>query len=121
MTEMPVLDKDVFDELIAQLGSEDTAEVLQAFLADTFGKVNAIASGLLDRPTIMREAHSIKSSAAAFGFSCLSLRARELELRAEAMRPSELLEFAAEFHQVFENTSRFANANLLNVSPEIAS
>jgi hypothetical protein len=120
MTEAPLFDQAVFHQLDAELGSEDTAEVLRVFLTDTASKVSTIASGLQDRPTIKREAHSIKSSAATFGFACLSWHARELELHAETMNVSELGEFIEVLREVFKRTATFANVSLLNASPEIA-
>ncbi|MBN8989932.1 MAG: Hpt domain-containing protein [Rhizobiales bacterium] len=120
MTGMPLFDPAVFSELNAELGSEDVTEILRVFLTDTLSKMSVIESGMQDRRAIKREAHSIKSSAATFGFAELSWHARELELRVEAMNSPELLEFTQMLRQVFERTSAFANTSLLNVSQEIA-
>ena len=120
MTEMPSFEPAVFRELNAALGADDTIEVLKTFLDDTSRKISAIASDLQARPSIRREAHSIKSSAATFGFTDLSTRARELELSAEAMDPVQLHEFVEAFRQLFEKTAKFAEAHLLNAGREIA-
>ena len=85
MDEMPLFQQATLVALISELGKEDTAEVLKIFLADTSSKMSAIASDLQARSTIKREAHSIKSSSATFGFVELSRLARELESGAEAM------------------------------------
>jgi HPt (histidine-containing phosphotransfer) domain-containing protein len=120
MDEMPLYDPATLLELISELGKEDTAEVLKIFLADTSGKMSAIAPDLQARSTIKREAHSIKSSSATFGFVELSRLARELESGAEAMSLAELRESAGKLRHAFGRTERFARANLLTSNPEIA-
>ena len=107
-----------FDEaalrtLCAELGEADTLEVLKAFLADTATKLTRLDADGEARPLIKREAHSLKSSAATFGFNDLSKLARELELGAETMTPARLQEFICELRQVFEAASQFAQTNLL--------
>jgi hypothetical protein len=82
--------------------------------------MNAIASDLQARATIKREAHSIKSSAATFGFVELSTLARELESAALAMSSAELRESVGTLRRAFERTERFARANLLTFELEIA-
>jgi len=114
MSESPLFDQAVFLELSSELGEEDTAEVLEAFLADGARKMGIMASALQDRSTIKREAHSIKSSAATFGFSALSALARELEASVESMAAPQLLEFVEAICRTFERTVEFARANLLN-------
>ena len=120
MDEIPLFQQATLAELISELGKEDTAEVLKIFLADTSSKMRTIASDLQARSTIEREAHSIKSSSATFGFVELSRLARELESGAEAMSPAELQESAGKLRHAFERTERFARANLLTSDPEIA-
>jgi HPt (histidine-containing phosphotransfer) domain-containing protein len=120
MDEMPLFDQTTLLELISELGTEDAAEVLKAFLADTSSKMTAIASDLEARSTIKREAHSIKSSAATFGFVELSTLARELESAALAMSLAELQESICTLRQAFERTENFARVNLLTSSLEIA-
>ena len=94
MDEMPLFQQATLAELISELGKEDTAEVLKIFLADTSSKMRTIASDLQARSTIEREAHSIKSSSATFGFVELSRLARELESGAGVMSPADLQESA---------------------------
>jgi HPt (histidine-containing phosphotransfer) domain-containing protein len=120
MDEMPLYDPATLLELISELGRKDTAEVLKIFLADTSSKMSAIAPDLQARSTIKREAHSIKSSSATFGFVELSRLARELESGAEAMSLAELRESAGKLRHAFGRTERFARANLLTSNPEIA-
>jgi HPt (histidine-containing phosphotransfer) domain-containing protein len=120
MNEMSLFDRTVFDELNAELGAEDTAEVLKTFLADTSRKMSIVASDAPVRPTIKREAHAIKSSSATFGFVELSRLARELESSVETMGLSQLQQVVETFRQTFDRTSKFAEANLLDTRPEIA-
>ena len=64
-------------------------------------------------PLIKREAHSIKSSAATFGFSDLSRLARELEFGAETVTPAKLQVSLGELQQTFKMTRQFAQSKLL--------
>lgn len=114
MSESPLFDRAVYLDLSSELGEEDTAEVLEAFLADGARKMGIMASAIQDRSTIKREAHSIKSSAATFGFAELSALARELEAGVEGMAAPQLHEFVEAIRRTFERTVEFARANLLN-------
>lgn len=112
MNEAPLFDPSVFRGLCSELGNEDAVEVLQAFLADTPRKTAIMMSDVTDRPSIKRAAHSIKSSAATFGFARLSALARDLEAGIEGMSASQLHDCAGTLHQAFEKTAEFARANL---------
>jgi HPt (histidine-containing phosphotransfer) domain-containing protein len=107
-------DDAVFRSLVAELGGADALEVLQVFLADSADKIARLGANNQGRPQIKREAHSIKSSAATFGFIELSTLAKELEFGAETMTPAKLQESIFELRQVFETTRQFAQVNLLN-------
>ena len=107
-------DDAVFLLLVAELGDADALEVLQIFLADTADKIARLGVNSQARPQIKREAHSIKSSAATFGFNDLSGLARELEFGAETMTPAKLQESIFELRQAFETTKQFAQVNLLD-------
>jgi HPt (histidine-containing phosphotransfer) domain-containing protein len=120
MNENFLFDKAVFHELCAELGTADAIEVLMTFLADTASKLAAIEANSEARPAIKREAHSMKSSAATFGFQDLSRLARELEYSAETMAPVQLQQSIAGLRRAFENTERFAQANLLDNGPGTA-
>jgi len=120
MSESPLFHQAIFLALVSELGEEDTAEVLKAFLADTARKMAVMASAMQDRSTIKREAHSIKSSAATFGFAELSTLARELESGVEAMAAPQLHEFVETIRQAFERTSEYAQAHLLATGAEMA-
>jgi HPt (histidine-containing phosphotransfer) domain-containing protein len=120
MTKPPLFDQATYLQLSAELGSEGTVEVLRLFLADTSSKMIAIASGPYSGPLIKLEGHSIKSSAATFGFSELSALARELELRAETMSPEVLSEFVEALRQAFGRVLNLAQSQLLGSGTEIA-
>jgi HPt (histidine-containing phosphotransfer) domain-containing protein len=113
MHEAPLFDPSVFRGLCSELGNEDAAEVLQAFLADTPCKMAIMMSDVTDRPSVKRAAHSIKSSAATFGFSRLSALARELEAGIEGMSAPQLHDCVGTLCEAFEQTAEFARASLL--------
>ncbi len=113
MNEASLFDPSVFGGLCSELGNEDAAEVLQAFLADTPHKMAIMTSATADRPTIKRAAHSIKSSAATFGFTRLSALARDLEAGIEGMSAPQLEECVGTLGEAFEQIAEFARANLL--------
>jgi HPt (histidine-containing phosphotransfer) domain-containing protein len=113
MNDAPLFDPSVFRGLCSELGNEDAAEVLQAFLADTPNKMALIMSATADRPSVKRAAHSIKSSAATFGFANLSALARDLESGIEGMSAPQLHACAGTLHRAFEQTAEFAQANLM--------
>jgi HPt (histidine-containing phosphotransfer) domain-containing protein len=87
--------------------------VLRAFLEDTASKMVTLATSSQDRPRIKREAHSIKSSAATFGFDNLSGLAKQLEFGAETIGLAKLQESVCELQRAFEITRQFAQASLL--------
>ena len=111
----------LFRSLSAELGEEDTIEVLRTFLADTANKMKGLEANCADRATTRREAHAIKSSAATFGFNRLSRLARELEPNAETMTAAKLQQTIHELQQAFETAARFARTNLLTGETGMAS
>ena len=115
-----LFDDTVFHSLSAELGEADALEVLDAFLTDTASKMETLAGNGEARPLIRREAHSIKSSAATFGFEDLSRLAGELEFAAETMTPAKLQESLCELRRAFETTRQFAQMNLLATGLETA-
>jgi histidine phosphotransfer protein HptB len=112
MLEEPLFNSSVFRGLCSELGNEDAIGVLQAFLGDAPAKMAMIVA-TTDRPSIKRAAHSIKSSAATFGFANLSALARNLETGIDGMSASQLQECAGTLRQVFEKTAEFARTKLL--------
>ena len=120
MSETSIFDKTVYLDLVSELGREATVEVLKAFLADTSRKMEVMASVASVRSTLKREAHSIKSSSATFGFFELSALARKLEAVAETLTIAELLESVVALRQAFERTSQLAQTRLLTADSELA-
>ena len=74
-------DENIYRELAEVLGAEDLRLVVETFLSDTAGRIEAMrqASKSDDNSLIKREAHAIKSSAASLGFLQFSQCARRLE------------------------------------------
>lgn len=120
MTPSDVFDRKVYDALVAELGPDDTAEVLGCFLADTSGKLARLATQAYDRPLTKREGHAIKSSAATFGFVELSRLAQELETGAQAMSPDQLQQAVAGLQRSFAVVRGLAEAILPVKFVEIA-
>lgn len=112
MNPTEIFDRKVYDVLVAELGAADTAEVLSAFLADTADKFRRLSGPALDRMTTKREAHSIKSSAATFGFFELSRKARQLEADAMQIGLDELRRAIDELQESFLLVRRLAEAIL---------
>ena len=96
MSQTPIFNPSVLNELNAELGPENTAEVLNTFLADTARKMSVIASAEASRSVIKRESHSIKSSA----FSSLSTLALKMgvSLMRSAFRVRRVPSIAATPH-----------------------
>jgi len=108
-----LFDEAVFDTLRTELGEADALEVLQVFLADTADTVATLPNSAMSRALIARRAHSIKSSAATFGFDELSGLARELESGAETITAAKLQDCIGTLRQAFDAAHQFARANLL--------
>jgi signal transduction histidine kinase/CheY-like chemotaxis protein/HPt (histidine-containing phosphotransfer) domain-containing protein len=77
-----VFEEQAFNDLRRQLGASDANEVLRAFLADSERRIARMRDDIASSNTrdIRREAHSMRSSAALFGFYELAQIARELEV-----------------------------------------
>jgi histidine phosphotransfer protein HptB len=113
MTDLVQFEESVYQILVSELGEEDALEVLRTFLDDTSGKFARMATKFEDPLELRREAHSIKSSSATFGFSALSRLSRELEVGSATMAPAQMLELVNKMQQSFEQAVLFAEANLL--------
>ncbi len=75
--------------------------MLNGFLADTKGKLERLLANPLDRDLTKREAHSIKSSAATFGFVEMSLIAWELDATVRDIEPDELCRAVEDLQRSF--------------------
>jgi histidine phosphotransfer protein HptB len=119
MTAGPLFDRSVFRKLVAELGADDVAELLNVFLADTSDKIDALLANDGNRPRTKREAHAIKSSAATFGFAELSGLARALESGSDATSEAQLGQSIAALRRSFDATSSFARDHLMTTSLEM--
>ena len=94
-----VLASDVLVRFYAEVGEATGRMIVEAFVADTARTLRALPG--LPLADLVREAHAIKSSAATFGLSRLSRRARDLEKGAadldEAARASAVADLAEDF------------------------
>ena len=114
MSDDQVFDEQAFSSLSDELGIEDTVELLIAFLSDTNRKIEACVGSVIDRASVQREAHAVKSSAATFGFTALSTIALRLEKGAATMRAAEFSDGIAALRAAFDDVSRLAHARLLS-------
>jgi len=113
MSESIAFNMTLFRELSDELGEADTLEVLKTFLADTANKMKTLQASCGDRGILKREAHSIKSSSATFGFHQLAQLARELERDSETIPAARLQQVIDQIHEAYEAAARFAHSELL--------
>lgn len=118
MNEFPAFDESVLDLLKSELGAEDTAQVLKTFLADTGRRTGLCDAIVSDRMLVKREVHSIKSSAATFGFAELSEIAQTIERDAAGMSDQQLREAVAALRDSFGRTSVLAQSILSGLEAE---
>ena len=78
----PIIDPATFAELQSSAGAEFTTELVDTFVAEAPGMLDALRSALAqgDADGFRRAAHSLKSNGQTFGATQLGLLARELEL-----------------------------------------
>ena len=110
------IDEAVYQVLCSELGDEDAAEVLRTFLSDTSGKFAGLDGKIGNPADMTREAHSIKSSAATFGFLTLSELARELEFGAASLERAEVELLVQRMREAFAETLHFAETRLLGTA-----
>jgi HPt (histidine-containing phosphotransfer) domain-containing protein len=91
---VPVLDESVLTELMTTTGDDAgfVRELVETYLADVPVQLDGIAEAVTgdDAATLVRPAHTLKSSSATVGAMRLSAVARELEMagRAGTLDPS---------------------------------
>lgn len=90
----PALDPKLFEELVREIGDEAAAEVRAVFAGETDIRLKLLQQLSIDsnRTKIGREAHSLKSSAAAFGYRRLANLAQRLERDAPTLDDSRYRE-----------------------------
>jgi hypothetical protein len=86
-----VLDRDVFKELVKEIGEEAAFEIRIVFAAETEARLKLLRELSLEaaRVKIGREAHSLKSSAGTFGYRQLAGLALRLEREAARLTEGE--------------------------------
>jgi HPt (histidine-containing phosphotransfer) domain-containing protein len=84
------LDRSAFDELVAELGREDTLQTFATFFGEADTRVTRLQelARELDGDEIKRQAHALKGSAANFGFRRVSDLARILGEDARTVAPA---------------------------------
>ncbi len=85
------LDREVFRELVREIGEQAACEVHAVFAAETESRLKLLRGLSIDRDRIRigREAHSLKSSAGTFGCGALASLARRLEREAARLGEGE--------------------------------
>ncbi|WP_051341390.1 response regulator [Azospirillum halopraeferens] len=78
------LDEGVLDQLAADIDPDLLGELVRQFVGETRAAAARIADDQTDRRTLLAQAHTLKSTAATFGATRLSARARALELACRA-------------------------------------
>jgi signal transduction histidine kinase/CheY-like chemotaxis protein len=88
---LPVFDRASYETLVTELGEDGVRELVVIFLDETDRRVALLQqlSGETDRVAIGRQAHSLKSDAAALGLAQLAELASRLERAAARMTEAE--------------------------------
>ena len=114
MTQLPLLDLAVIDDLSKHIGAEFTLSVLSLFIGESRGYLATIAQAGAQpsdpdrRQLASRAAHSLKSSAGQVGAAALSAAAAAVELAATDGVP-DLAQAAASLQQCAEETLQAVN------------
>jgi CheY-like chemotaxis protein/HPt (histidine-containing phosphotransfer) domain-containing protein len=90
-TAASVLDREVFRELVREIGEQAANEIHAVFTAETEARLRLLRRLAIEseRVRIGREAHSLKSSAATFGYRALAGIAVRLEREAVRLADNE--------------------------------
>jgi signal transduction histidine kinase/DNA-binding response OmpR family regulator len=96
-------DPEPFATLEAELDRDSALETFAVFLTDTEARLAALgdAAVLANRKGVQVEAHSLKSTAATFGFRELSRIAKDLEQRAPGIAPDDFSAMVAGLRAAF--------------------
>ena len=83
------VDMSAFDNLVEELGKEDTLQTFSIFFEETTGRLKRMRtlSCSEDRNAIKQDAHGLKGTAANFGFRLVSTLAAKLEQDAQSITP----------------------------------
>jgi HPt (histidine-containing phosphotransfer) domain-containing protein len=83
MSDAPILDPAVLDDLLEHIGAEAGHAVIELFIGECRDLTAAMAASGAGRESIRRAAHSLKSSAGQLGASALAEAALAVEIAAE--------------------------------------
>ena len=97
------LDRAAFEELAEEIGHDGACEIRAVFFAETEARLKLLRRLSLDadRARIGREAHSLKSAAATFGYRRLANLARQIETSAEQLSRQRYLELLDEVDRAY--------------------
>jgi signal transduction histidine kinase/DNA-binding NarL/FixJ family response regulator/HPt (histidine-containing phosphotransfer) domain-containing protein len=114
---VPVLDHGAYETLAREIGEASASELFDLFVEETLERLELLRrlADMSDRPLIEREAHSLKGTAATFGFSLLSQLGRGLQLDAERIDADAYAVLLGRIEQAFtsaraEMATRFGKA-----------
>lgn len=99
----PAFDPAPYGELVIEIGEDGAAEVRTVFRGETAARLwlfRALSLGQ-QLSKIEREAHSLKSAAASFGYRRLASLALRLEKHAAHLRDAEYLELLEQMDAAF--------------------
>ena len=114
---LPVFARSEYDALAQELGQDEMREAVAAFFSDAEERLQVLsAAGLThDREALSRDAHTIKGTAATFGFKRVAAVAKRLEHDATAIQAqdfagivSELTRELAQARDVAETATKLA-------------
>lgn len=99
----PARAPDAYAALVAEIGEDGASEVRAVFWSETQSRLDLF--GTLDlgahRARIAREAHSLKSAAATFGYVRLAALALRLEKTAETATPDDFRDLLAAMRSAY--------------------
>ena len=86
MSETPILDAAVLDDLVGHIGTDAVREIIAIFLGECRELTGAVSASL-SRVEARRAAHSLKSSAGQLGAAALAEAALAVEIAAAGNSP----------------------------------
>jgi signal transduction histidine kinase/DNA-binding response OmpR family regulator len=104
MTNSDILDPAAFEALAAEIDMDGAVETFKIFAADTRRLLASLSKVEIEtsRKQVQVDAHSLKSTAATFGFRQLSALAKQLEHSAMAIPEDQFLSIVPQMDAAFE-------------------
>lgn len=94
-------DAATLDRFVGELGESAAREIVGVFLRDTGSRIDEMARNRSNLTSLARDAHSIRSAAAALGLFGVSASAEALEASASVMSPQALAAAVAALRDAF--------------------